>query len=151
MDDSNEFYKMIEEQERLLQFTEFTSETALTLGMMMINRAKKENKKVTIDITRYNQKLFFYASNGSRPNAEYVIEGKKRLVNRYYHSSAYITRKIKENQMRVEKDMEFNIGGGSFPIIIKNVGVIGTITLSGLDKDHDYIVDAITEYLGLSV
>lgn len=149
MDDSSEYYKMLEEQENLLQFTEFTSETALTLGMIMINRAKLENKKVTMEIVRYNQKLFFYASNGARPNAEYVIEGKKRLVNRYYHCSAYITRKIKENQMRVDKDMEFNIGAGSFPIIIKNVGIVGTITLSGLDKDHDYIVDAITEYLGL--
>ena len=41
--------------------------------------------------------------------------------------------------------------GGAFPIIIKNVGIIGTITVSGMpdSMDHAYVTDAIRECLGL--
>ena len=39
--------------------------------------------------------------------------------------------------------------GGAFPITIKNVGVVGTITISGLldNEDHDLVVWGIEDYL----
>jgi uncharacterized protein (UPF0303 family) len=39
-------------------------------------------------------------------------------------------------------------GGGGYPILIKNTGVVGSIAVSGLsgDEDHQIIVDALVEF-----
>jgi uncharacterized protein (UPF0303 family) len=39
--------------------------------------------------------------------------------------------------------------GGAFPIIVRNVGVVGTVTVSGLpqEEDHRPVVDVLREFL----
>jgi uncharacterized protein (UPF0303 family) len=43
--------------------------------------------------------------------------------------------------------------GGAFPIIIRGVGVVGTITVSGLPQaeDHAFVVRMIAEHLGVAL
>lgn len=43
--------------------------------------------------------------------------------------------------------------GGSFPILVSGVGVIGAITVSGLasHEDHSMIVGVLAEHLGVSI
>lgn len=148
--DNSQLYTMLEEQESLLQFSEFTNEAALKIGLLLVERARKNGKSIVIDIERYNQKLFHYAFDGTSPNNDYWIEGKKRLVNRFYHSSLYSALKIREGSMPSYSELGIYISGGAFPIILKNSGIIGTIAVSGLpeEDDHGYIVDALKEYLG---
>jgi uncharacterized protein (UPF0303 family) len=45
--------------------------------------------------------------------------------------------------------MEFCPYGGAFPIIIKNVGVVGTISSSGISQvtEHNLIVEVLKEFL----
>lgn len=42
-----EMLEKIKEQESVLQFSEFTNETALTIGLYLVEQAKKENQKIT--------------------------------------------------------------------------------------------------------
>jgi uncharacterized protein (UPF0303 family) len=39
--------------------------------------------------------------------------------------------------------------GGCFPVVVKGVGLVGTVTVSGLPQkdDHDLVVEAIRELL----
>jgi uncharacterized protein (UPF0303 family) len=45
---------------------------------------------------------------------------------------------------------QFSGHGGGFPLAIRGVGVVGTISVSGLphEIDHALIVEALSEHLG---
>ncbi len=68
------FLRELENQEKELQFTQFTNETALSIGLFLIDKAKKENKTITIDIMRGNHQIFHYSFDGtSEENDQWVI------------------------------------------------------------------------------
>lgn len=154
MSEIQEVLKEIEEQENTLQFTEFNSESAMKLGLIIIEKAISENKIVTIDITKNGHQLFHYAFEGTSPDNDQWIIRKNRVVNRFNHSSFYIGNKLKQINETLEQkyfvsSFEYSPHGGAFPIIIKNTGVIGTISVSGLpqEEDHKLVVECIREYL----
>lgn len=154
MEDYEEMLKELKKHEEMLQFTEFTSETALEIGMRLIDKAKQEKLSITIDITRSGQQLFHYALEGTSPDNDAWIIRKNRVVNRFHTSSLYIGTKLKLIEKTIEEkyfisSKEYSPYGGAFPIIIKNVGVIGTISSSGIDQitEHNLIVGILKEFL----
>lgn len=156
MSNNQEKMKELLKQEETLQFTEFTNETALTLGMIMIDNAKKYNHSIVIDITRNGQKLFYYAFEGTNVDNEYWVAGKARVVNRFGRSSYYIGLSQRERDTKMDPGWPIGADGyalysGAFPILIKNVGAVGTITVSGLthaeEADHNFVIEAIKQYL----
>ena len=82
------------------------------------------------------------------------IKRKNNVVNRFGHSSYFMSVSL----LNVDKTMEekyllssheYAAHGGAFPLLIKNVGVIGTITVSGLPQkeDHELVVTTIKQFL----
>lgn len=147
----------LKEQEKTLQFSEFTNETALKIGMILIENAKKSEKSISIDITRSGHKLFHYSFDGTSPDNDQWMARKVNTVNRFQTSSMYISTLLRKLESTMEKEfcissMEYASAGGAFPIIIKNVGVVGTIAVSGLsqEEDHEMVVCAIKDYLNLN-
>lgn len=156
MSSNKEIMKELIRQENSLQFSEFTNETALRLGMIMVNNAKKNSYPIAIDISRNGQRLFYYALEGANVDNEYWIAGKARAVNRFGRSSFYVGLYHRERGIKIDpgwpiSNVEYAPYSGSFPIIIKNVGPVGTITVSGLtdtaEADHNFVVEAVQEYL----
>lgn len=141
-------------QEAELQFTKFDATTAWRLGSWIADKARKEDLKITVDITRVGQQLFHFAAEGTTCDNDEWIERKVRTVYRFGHSSFYMGRKlVHDNQTAEHKyfvsESEFCFHGGSFPIILKGTGVIGTLTVSGLpqEQDHALAVEAIRHIL----
>jgi len=156
MSDLKELLKELEKQEHELQFIEFTSVTALDIGMRIIEKAKKYNLTITTDITRNGHQLFHYAFDGTSPDNDQWIIRKNRVVNRFNKSSYHVGIELQESGKTIEESwllsaFEYAAHGGAFPIIIKNVGVVGTITVSGLAEkdDHALVISVIKEFLGL--
>jgi uncharacterized protein (UPF0303 family) len=154
MEDIDELINRLEHQERELQFTEFNSATALEIGLMLIEKAKKESKIITIDITRNGHQLFHYSFDGTGPDNDQWVIRKNRVVNRFTKSSFLVGRQLFRSEKSMEEafllnSMEYAAHGGAFPIILKNTGVIGTITVSGLpqQEDHELVVSIVTDYL----
>jgi uncharacterized protein (UPF0303 family) len=152
--DYNDLLKKLLEQETQLQFKSFSNEDAWRLGQLLVDKAKKENKVVTINITRNGHQLFHYALQGTSSDNDTWIQRKMRVVNHFNHSSHYMEMKLESQNKTIEgkyflDGRLYAANGGSFPIIIKDTGVIGTITVSGLtaDEDHQMIVDVLTIYL----
>jgi uncharacterized protein (UPF0303 family) len=158
MNEQEKLIQELEKQEKELQFSEFTSVTALEIGLQCIEKIKREKKAVTIDITRNGHQLFHYAFEGTSPDNDQWIIRKNRVVNRFNKSSLHVGTRLLESGKSIEEaymlsSLEYAPHGGAFPIIIKNVGIVGTITVSGLPQkeDHALVVAVIREYLGLSL
>jgi uncharacterized protein (UPF0303 family) len=144
------------QQEQELQFTNFNETTAWQIGAQLVERARSEGLAVTIDITRGSHQLFHASLSGTSPDNDEWIKRKTRLVYRFGHSSFYIGQLLKSKGKRLEEaylisENDYAPHGGCFPVIIRDTGMIGTITVSGLSQedDHKLVVGAIREYLAL--
>lgn len=53
--------------------------------------------------------------------------------------------------MRLDPD-EYAAHGGAFPVIVRAVGVVGTVAVSGLPSadDHALVVEVLSEFLGVA-
>ena len=141
-------------QENELQFTSFSNKDAVKIGMFLYKRAIDEEKAITIDITRNGQQLFHISLPGTSADNDSWILRKNKIVNRFQMSSYRMGTILKASNTTLEEkfnlsSIEYAPHGGSFPIIIKNTGVIGTITVSGLTQaeDHEMVIDAIKNFL----
>jgi len=144
----------IRRQEQALQFTSFDNDAALAIGNKIVEQAKADKVAVTIDITINRNPLFFYAMAGTSPNNVDWIRRKSNLVNRTGHASFYVhTEAVNAGRdfdnLPTFDSKDFAAHGGSFPIVVKGTGQVGTITVSGLAgvDDHAMVVRALKWYL----
>ena len=145
----------LKQQEELLQFSSFSNADAIAIGLDLYETAKAQNLPITIDIMRNGQQLFHLSMPGtSADNDQWVIR-KCRLVNRFQASSFRIGTELRAEGLTLEEryelsHYEYAAHGGCFPVIIKDTGMVGTITVSGLaqEDDHALVVEAIRKFLG---
>ncbi len=153
----NEYETMLiklRQQEEDIQFISFTSDTALAIGMTLLQEARKRGKSVAIDITRGGLQLFHFAMEGTSVDNGEWIKRKNNVVNRFGRSSYFVgisllsTGKTMEEKYLLSSH-DYAAHGGAFPLIIKNVGVVGTITVSGLpqQEDHELVVTTLKQFL----
>ena len=157
MEDYSQLLDELTQQEREIQFNSFNNVTALDLGLRLVVAARTIGQAVTVDICRNGQQLFHYALPGTSVDNDEWIKRKNRVVNRFGHSSYYMGVYYQSRQTTIgEKSLldptEYAPHGGAFPIIIREVGVVGTITVSGLPQveDHRLVVSTLREFLGLT-
>ncbi|ANS65491.1 hypothetical protein SLINC_3267 [Streptomyces lincolnensis] len=144
----------LEAQERHLVFRQFTHEDAWALGSLLVELARERQAPVAIDIHRSGQQLFHAALPGSTPDNDAWIVRKRRVVERYGSPSYLVGARFRakgssfEESSRLDPD-EYAAHGGSFPITVEGVGVIGSVTVSGLPQlaDHRLVVEALEEFL----
>ncbi|SAM07944.1 hypothetical protein [Absidia glauca] len=130
------------DQEQKLQFTKFTSQDALALGLNILDKVKADygNRPIAVDITVNGLILFRHAMDSASPDNEAWIRRKSNSVNRFHHSSFWLGHTLIVKNKSLEQasfisEVDYATHGGCFPLIIKNVGMVGTITVTGL-KQH---------------
>ncbi|WP_229518860.1 heme-degrading domain-containing protein [Massilia rhizosphaerae] len=144
----------IRRQEQALQFTSFDNDAALAIGNRIVEQAKADKVAVTVDVSVNRNPLFFHAMAGTSPNNADWIRRKSNLVNRTGHASFYVhTDAVAKGRdydnLPTFDPKDYAAHGGSFPIVVKGTGQIGTITVSGLAgvDDHAMVVRALKWYL----
>ena len=152
--DMDDILKQLLQEEQELQFTKFNEEIVWQIGSQLVERARKDGLPITIDITRGDHQLFHAALRGTSADNDEWIKRKVRLVYRFGHSSFYMGQLLKSKGRRIEEayllsESRYAPHGGCFPIIVKDTGMIGTITVSGLaqEDDHKLVVQAIRDFL----
>ncbi|MFF8864597.1 MULTISPECIES: heme-degrading domain-containing protein [unclassified Streptomyces] len=144
----------LQEQERRLVFRRFTHDDAWALGSLLVEMARERRAPVAVDIHRAGQQLFHAALPGSTPDNDAWIARKRRVVERYGAASYLVGARFRakgttfEDSSRLDPDT-YAAHGGSFPVHVENVGVVGAVTVSGLPQleDHRLVVEALERFL----
>ena len=144
----------LEEHERRLRLPGFDNDDAWRLGIILVELAVARRASVTIDLRRGIQQLFHYALPGTNADNDAWIQRKTAVVDRFGSSSFLIGRRCVaagstfEQQFRLDQD-RFAAHGGAFPVLVRGVGMVGTVAVSGLpqDQDHALVVEGLERYL----
>lgn len=142
------------EQERRLQFARFTNDDAWRLGCLLVDLVRGRELPVTVDIRRGEQQLFHFAAPGTSADNDAWIERKIRVVRRYGASSYLVGQRFREQgssfeeKSRLDPD-QYAAHGGAFPVVVADVGMVGTVAVSGLPQveDHKLVVEALERFL----
>ena len=142
-------------EEDELQFASFTNDDAWELGSALVATARQNGAPVAIEISRNHHRLFHVALTGAAPDNASWIERKSRVVHRFGHSSLYVGQAAREKGTTFEEQFGLDpqlyaAHGGAFPIIVRDVGPVGAVVVSGLPQvdDHRMVVAALRARLG---
>ncbi len=144
----------LKSQEGVLVFETFTEETALKLGLTLAEIARDGALPIVIDIRTPDRTLFHLAMPGSGPNNDNWARRKSNTALMFQESSLLVGTRLRAKPETLERHglaaADYADAGGSFPIRVKGVGVIGAVTVSGLPQveDHALVVRALTAMLG---
>lgn len=141
-------------EESELQFDQLSQEEALALGLKLLERARLDRLPVAIDVTLAGLTVLQCALPGSRPDNYDWIRRKKNTVSRFWHSSYYMGRYYAAKGTSLSDKphidpAEYADHGGSFPLLLRGTGCVGSITVSGLaqEEDHALVVGVLREWL----
>lgn len=143
-------------QEEILQFDVFNEDIAWQLGSIIYERGKSDSLPIVIEIKKFDQTLFLAARSGVTFDHHDWIRRKGNTVQRFLRSSYRLGHELSVEKLDITQRYnlpayDYSSAGGGFPIIVKNLGVIGSIAVSGLPEreDHQLIVDVLADYLVL--
>jgi uncharacterized protein (UPF0303 family) len=107
-----------------------------------------------VDISRNRHQLFHAALPGASPDNDSWIRRKTRVVNRFGHSTLYMRQASRERGTTFEEQygldpLRYAAHGGGFPILVRRVGPVGVVVVSGLPQveDHRMVVAALRAHL----
>jgi uncharacterized protein (UPF0303 family) len=145
----NEDLDRVALQERELQLPSLDAQVAWDLGARLRTMALERSLSVVIDVRRFGQPLFYAALEGTTPDNVEWVRRKSNVVARFHRSSYGVGLNLKSKNDTLEArglpTNDYASHGGSFPLIVKGAGVVGSVTVSGLPQraDHELVVEAL--------
>lgn len=149
-----DFLEALLAEEDRLQFPSFGNDTALALGLALLETARARSLPIAIDVGRCGQQIFHAALPGTVADNDQWILRKNAVVMRFGHSSFYMGRRAALGGVPFAESMlvdplAFAAHGGAFPIRVVGTGLVGTAAVSGLpqQEDHELVVEVIARFL----
>ena len=137
-------------EEEELQFSGFTNDDVWELGSALVAAGREQGLPIAVDISRNRHQLFHASLPGTTPDNDSWIQRKTRVVDRFGHSSLYVRQASIERGTTFEAEFgldpeRYAAHGGAFPIIVRSVGPVGAVVVSGLPQvaDHRMVVAAL--------
>ncbi len=148
----------IAEQERVLQFERFDADLAFQLGGTMRRLLMERDAGASVEIQMAGQILFFGTTRGAVPGQADWLRRKRNTVMRFHRSSYGVGRVLEKEGLTLEAKhglpfADYVAHGGGFPLILRDVGCVGSIGVSGLPQREDHVVavEALAQQLGVNV
>lgn len=146
--------KLEAEATRLI-FPRFSEDTALRLGLTLVEMAKSGRMPVVINIRTPDRTLFHAALPGSAPLNDLWARRKSNTSLCFQEASLLVGARNRAKGQTLARDglaaEDYADNGGSVPIRVKGVGVVAVATVSGLPQveDHKLVIRAIRTLLDL--
>lgn len=148
----------VSEQQRRLQLPRFDNDDAWRLGVRLVETGRARGLPITVDIRRFGHQLFHASLPGTTPDNDSWVERKSRVVQRFGAPSFLVGLRARRGGRSFEQDsglpvQEYAAHGGSFPVTVLDVGIVGTVTVSGLPQaqDHALVVEVLESFLAEQV
>jgi uncharacterized protein (UPF0303 family) len=140
-------------QEDLLVFSDFDENIAKEISEKIVKLASSRGQAVTVEARIGEAMVYLEAMRGTAPANSDWARRKQNLV-RLTGMSSYRMSLLGMLGWDVVTTMGLNprdyvAAGGSFPVRVNGVGLIGAITVSGLPQreDHQLVVEVLSAYL----
>jgi len=135
----------IAEQEQRLQLPALDLDTVWQLGTRLREIAASRRVPLTIEIRLGGETVFFSSMPGTTPANTDWARRKRNTVELMHRSSYGVGRSLERDGKTLTDTMglsarDYASHGGSFPLRVKNVGVVGTVTVSGAPQREDHVI-----------
>jgi uncharacterized protein (UPF0303 family) len=157
-DNLNRDIDLIAEQEAALVLDRFDAADAWRLGESLKRRAESKGQTVLIEIRIARHTVFRYQMPGAAPTNADWARRKRNTVELLHRSSYGVGLGLQREGSSLEAKMglptrDYASHGGGFPIVVKGMGCIGVVTVSGLPQreDHEMVVAALVELGGIAI
>lgn len=143
----------LEAEAARLVFPAFSEDTALRLGLVLVETARREKLAVVIDIRTADRTLFHAALPGSAPLNELWARRKSATALQFHLPSLIVGARLKarggtlaDNGLSLADHADH---GGAVPIRVRGTGVVAVATVSGLPQleDHRLVIRAMKAVL----
>jgi uncharacterized protein (UPF0303 family) len=137
----------VEQRLASLQFDRFDEVDAWTVGAALRQRAEADGVAVTVEVRLLGATVFLSAMPGTSPvNADWAR--RKRNVAELLHRASYavgLEARVGGRSVLDEMGLDrrdFADHGGAVPVVVRGVGAVGVVTVSGLPQrdDHELVM-----------
>lgn len=150
-------HELLREEEELI-LRKLDVADAVALGEIAMRMARAKNLPVAIEVRIDEWKVFHVSLPGAKPENDWWIDRKARVVASDGHSSMYERVAAEEEgvdeltwyAMNNLPEETHALHGGGYPLHVVGEGHCGTILVSGVPQvdDHKLAVAALREFLG---
>jgi len=140
-------------EEQTLTFDYFDTLVGWQMGQWLVNQAITRQLPIAIEITMMHKTVFTFSMPQATSFNHTWIKRKRNTVYYFEHSSLWVMHKV-NNDMNILKDRyglaigDYAAIGGGYPLLVKGLGCVGTICVSGLShtEDHDLIIECLKQF-----
>ncbi|MFB9377309.1 heme-degrading domain-containing protein [Kineococcus gynurae] len=149
-----ELLALLDEQEQRLRFDRLDDDVVWRLGCLLRERAVAGAKPFAVAIRRNGRTVFRCALPGSSADNDGWLDRKMAVVDRYGRSSWAVGTAFRvageefDTHARLDTRV-FAAHGGAFPLLVRGVGCVGSVAVSGLPEaeDHEFVVSVLEDFL----
>jgi uncharacterized protein (UPF0303 family) len=141
-------------EEQILALPSMDISNALEIGEIAKSLSVKRNLPVAIEVRLDDWTVYHVSLPGSKPENDWWIARKARVVMLKHHSTLY--ERVSAQERGVDWHKENNLSdethaifGGGLPLITIDKGFVGALLVSGLPQVEDHLlgVEVLTEFL----
>ncbi|TNC72572.1 heme-degrading domain-containing protein [Rubellimicrobium roseum] len=142
-------------EEASLVLDRFDYASAWDLGVRIRSVASERRLPIAVEVFHGTAPVFFALLPGATPDNSEWIRRKRAVALRFHHSSLYMRLACESKGVTLSEryglpETEFVASGGAVPIFVRDVGLVGVATVSGIPdvEDHQLVVSAIHDLRG---